>query len=183
MTEQPNHRGLPRRTSADTEGEVQRVLGKIEASGQNLLVLRLVANSPHAFRPFLLFADALLNKATLPRPVMEVVVLWLAQHHDAPYEWAEHEPMALRAGLNQAQIDSLRDGQVPESLFSDDDRLAVDFAAALSERGDVQPTLWTAAVDTWGTEGALDLVFTIGWWGGLVLSLVRALGLQSPDEL
>jgi len=183
MTGEPNHRSLPRRTAADTDGDVARVLGKLEASGQDLLILRLLANSPNAFRPFVLFADALLNRAALPRSVMEVVILWLAQHHRAPYEWEEHEPMALRAGLRPAQIDALRTGALPADLFDDGDRLAVDVARALTERGDVPPELWSAAVERWGDAAALDLVLTVGWWGGLVLSVVRALGLTSPTEV
>ena len=42
--------------------------------------------------------------------------------------------------------------------------------------------LWEQAVATWGEAGAMDLVFTVGWWGGLVLAFVRALGLTSPAE-
>ena len=179
---EPIHRTLRRRTSADTDGDVARVLGKLEGTGQNLLVLQLVANSPHAFRPFILFADALLNKGVLPRPVMEVAILWLAQHHRAPYEWAEHEPMALRAGLSSDQIDALRTGDVRGELFTDDDRLAVDVCRSLTVDETIPPELWARAVERFGEAGAMDLVFTVGWWGGLVLSFVRALGLTSPTE-
>lgn len=183
MGDAPNHRSLARRTSADTEGDVARVLEKLEGTGQNLVVLQLVANSPKVFRPFVLFANALLNQSTLPRPVMEVVILWLAQHHQAPYEWAEHEPMAERAGLTAAQIDALRTGgPLAPELFSDEDRLAVAVARALTEDEVVPPELWERAVATWGEAGAMDLIFTVGWWGGLVLALVRALGLVSPSE-
>jgi alkylhydroperoxidase family enzyme len=179
---QPNHRSLRRRTASDTEGDVQRVLGKLEQSSQNLVVLQLMANSPHLFRPFVLFANALLNQGVLPRPVLETVVLWLAQHSEASYEWEEHVPMARAAGLSDEQIESLRSGVVGPELFDEDQCLAVDFAQVLVEQRSVPDELWAQALQRWGTEATLDLVLIVGWWGGLVLTLVRALGLRDPAE-
>lgn len=178
----PNHRSLPRRTSSDTEGDVQRVLGKLELTGQNLVVLQVMANSPHLFRPFVLFADGLLNRGVLPRPVLETVVLWLAQHAEASYEWEEHVPMAKRAGLSDDQIAALGKGTVPSDLFDEEQRVAVDVARAIVEQREVPGDLWDAALARWGPEATLDLVLAVGWWGGLVLTLVRALGLRDPAE-
>jgi alkylhydroperoxidase family enzyme len=161
---------------------VQRVLGKLEQSAQNLVVLRLMANSPHLFRPFVLFADGLLNRGALPRPVLETVVLWLAQHAQASYEWEEHLPMARAAGLSDEQIASLRSGTVESGLFDEEQRLAVDVARALVEKDEIPSELWQQALDRWGPEATLDLVLAVGWWGGLVLTLVRALGLRDPAD-
>ena len=40
------------RSSSDTEGEVQRVLGKLESGGNDIKIMRLMANSPNAFYGF-----------------------------------------------------------------------------------------------------------------------------------
>ena len=42
---------LPQRTVDDTEGDVQRVLSKLDSSGNNKKILRVLANSPSTFRP------------------------------------------------------------------------------------------------------------------------------------
>src|ERR1700683_3070148 len=89
---------LAPRTTEDTTGEVQRVLGKLDAGGWNKRILRIVANSETAFRPFVLLSTSLLSSRFLPRQVQEVVILYLANRRQVDYEWLEHVPMAMSAG-------------------------------------------------------------------------------------
>lgn len=173
--------GLHPRSSADTGGDVQRVLGKLEARGLDELIVRLVANSPNVFRPFVLLADALLTKATLPATDREVLILHLARKLGNDYEWSSHEPLAEKVGVGDAQRAALRRGDAgsdPE-LFSPSQRLAVRLSDELLETKRWSEASWRAAVDTWGQEGALDLVFSIAWWGAFVPSVIGALALRS----
>jgi alkylhydroperoxidase family enzyme len=174
-----NHEAIPRRTAADTEGDVQRVLGKLEASGQNMTVLRIMANEPKLFRPFVLFANALMYSEFLPADVREVVVLWIARAEAAPYEWHEHVPIARRVGLSDEQIG---EGRVDSSGFSEDQLLGVAVAQAMLEKRSLPPELWEQATARWGVEGAMDLVMSVGWWGGITRMLLEALGLTVPDS-
>lgn len=177
-----NHRSVPRRSAADTEGEVQRVLTKLEGNGQDLTILRIVGNSAHAFRPFVLLSDALLNRSVLPAPIREVAILWMAKERGVPYEWAEHVPMALRYGVTQEQIDHLASGEpLGSGPFTDEMLLAVRIAGGLLERNGVSEQHWADGVGRWGVEGMLDLVFAVGWWGGFVSTVLEALGLTEPD--
>jgi 4-carboxymuconolactone decarboxylase len=176
-----NHESLPRRTSGDTSGDVGRVLGKLEASGQDLTILRLLANDASAFRPFVMMANSLMYGATLPADVRESVILWLAHHQRSTYEWAEHKPMSARAGLSDEQIEALRVGDL--SATSPDQGYAVAAAKELLSNRSLSPETWKGMVDRWDTAGAFDLVLSIGWWGGLVPSVIDALGLEVPDSL
>ncbi|MBW3664284.1 MAG: carboxymuconolactone decarboxylase family protein [Actinobacteria bacterium] len=171
---------LPLRSSADTDGEVSRVLGKLESSDQDLTVLRLVANAPDAFRPFVLLANALIHRGHLPAAVRELVILWLGVEEGSAYEWATHHEAARAAGLSQEQLMALRAGTVDDAdaPFDDEQRLALRLCRRLhaGERwGDEE---WAAAATAWGREGALDLAFTVGWWGGMVPHVLRAFGLE-----
>jgi alkylhydroperoxidase family enzyme len=177
-----NHESIPRRTAADTEGDVHRILGKLEATGQNMTVLRIMANEPKLFRPFVLFANALVYSEYLPADVREVVVLWIARDEAAPYEWHEHVPMARRAGLSDEQIERVSDGRVDASGFSDDHLLGVAVARAILHDRSLPTELWEQSVERWGVEGAIDLVMSVGWWGGSTRMLLEALGLRAPDE-
>lgn len=176
-----NHEGVVRRTSADTTGEVSRVLAKLEQSGQDLTILRLLANDASAFRPFVMMANSLVYGATLPADVRETVVLWLAQHQRNTYEWAEHVPMSKRAGLTDAQIEALRRGDLSRS--DDAQVVALEAVRELVTTRALGPATWSALVERWGTEGAFDLVLTVGWWGGLVPTVIDALGIEVPDSL
>jgi alkylhydroperoxidase family enzyme len=176
----PIHTGLPRRRSTDSTGDAARVLAKLEAAGNDLTILRLVANDPTMLRPFAKFSSMLLNDATLPSDVREAVILWIAQRSRNTYEWAEHEIMAPRYGLAPDQIEGLRRGDT--SGLSAAGRQAIEFAAELLESGRVSAPTWQAATDAWGVEGTIDLVLSIGMWNGLVPTVIAAFGLQVPDD-
>src|SRR5258705_447210 len=136
----PNHEGVPRRSAADTEGDVARVLAKLEATGNDLTITRIVANMPGAFRPFVLMADALFNRVSLPPLIRETVVLWLASRDGQSYEWAEHEPIARRAGVSDELISALRWGEAEP--VADEQRLAIDIAAQLVGTRRVSSSNW-----------------------------------------
>jgi alkylhydroperoxidase family enzyme len=180
MTSPSDRVDLALRSGADTSGEVSRVLSKLEATGQNLTILRLLANAPVTFRPFVLLSSALLYNAVLPADVREVVILELAVRRQSSYEWTEHVPMARRAGVTNEQIDALKTTDDRGAPFSEEQQLALRFLSEL-ERGSVQGGTWKAAVASWGEQGAIELVLTLGWWGGLVPTLITAFGLSAAD--
>lgn len=177
----PNHELLPRRSSQDTTGDVQRVLAKLEGRGRDLTILRILANAPHLFRPFVLLSDALLVRAQLPDDVREAVVLALAARAGTEYEWEEHVPMARRAGLTEAQVDAIADDPGGPSGLTVDQTFAVEVAHGLCAGRGIASDDWDRAGELWGVEGALDLVATVGFWGGFVPIMIEALGLRRPD--
>jgi 4-carboxymuconolactone decarboxylase len=171
---------LQPRSSTDTEGDVQRVLGKLETRGTNLTVVRMIANSANAFRPFVLFSDGLMSRSTLPADVREVVILHLAVRLDNSYEWYEHESMSAAAGVTDEQREAVRRGDIAPPLFSEDAVFAVRVADVMLERRGLPQGLWERAITTWGPDAAVDLVLAVGWWGGLVPLALEALGLRDP---
>jgi len=181
VIDEPNHRALPRRTAADTEGNTQRVLGKLENSDRDLTIQKLLANSGSLFRPFILISSALLFDSVVPRQTIEILILWLARELDVPYEWSEHVSMALAAGVSQSQIDAIASAEVDSELFSGEHLLAIDIARHLLAARTVPAETFRASVQTWEVSGTLDLFAVIGWWGGMVRTLIDGLGLVRPD--
>jgi alkylhydroperoxidase family enzyme len=174
-------RGLPARSSSDTTDEVARVLEKLEAGGGDNLITRFLGNSPNGFRPYVLMSNALLNKAALPPVVREVVILALAGRRGTRYEWWEHEAMSEAAGVTDEQRAAIAAGTLDdEAQFDDDERFAMRVGLRLAAGDGVDDADWTSAIERWGSEGLLDLVLTVGWWGGFVPTVIEALQL---DEL
>jgi alkylhydroperoxidase family enzyme len=167
------------RSAADTDGDVSRVLEKLESTAQDQMILRLVANSPNAFRPFVLMANALVNQATLPADVREAVVLHLAVELCDAYEWHSHTAEAAKAGLSRPQIDAIGAGRATSDAtgLSDGQRLAIDLVDRLRGTDGWSDTDWEAAIGAWGREGAMDLVLSTAWWAGYVPIVLRALRL------
>ena len=172
---------LPQRSSADTEGDAQKLLERLEASGNALKVVRLLANSPTVFKPFVLMSTALMAKSELPAPEREVVILSLAAHRGVPYEWAEHVPMSAAVGITDEQREVLTTGFPDDmSTFDKGQQLALTAARQIVEDRALSEETWAAATAAWGVAGAMDLIFTVGWWGGFVPTVIEAFGLQSP---
>jgi alkylhydroperoxidase family enzyme len=169
------------RSSSDTEGEVQRVLGKLEAGGNDIKIMRLMANSPNAFRPFLLMSISLMERASLPPSDREVAILRLATLLGVEYEWREHIPLSDRAGITEEQRAGIQAGNIEdEKLFTAPMRLAMRIATVARQQNELPTQDWDEACATWGKEGALDLVLTIGWWGGFVPTVINCLGITNP---
>ena len=68
---------------------------------------RILGQSPAMFRAWLNFAWPLRLKARTPRKMRELLILRGAQISETAYEWTHHVPMALEAGVTQAQIKAL----------------------------------------------------------------------------
>ena len=172
------------RTAADTDGEVARVLQKLHDGGHNKHIIRILANSATGFRPFVLLTTRLLSSQHYPRLDQEVLILHLAARRATQYEWEEHVPMAIESGVTQDQCDAIeRDGgAIDTKLFTPDQLFAVGFADQVIEQRQVDTTTWARAIESWGEEGALDLLMSIGVWGALIPTLIEALGLVHATE-
>ena len=180
MTERDPRLDLPLRTAADTEGDVSRVLGKLEGSGKDLRILRVLANSPGMFRPFVLMADALLRRSKLPAKEREVVIMHLAAQRGVPYEWAEHVPMAAEAGVSDEQLAALSSGTLDDlTLFSPTEQLSLRAAREIAD-GALSEARWNELNDAIGEGAALDLLLTVAWWGAFVPMIIETVGLVSP---
>jgi alkylhydroperoxidase family enzyme len=145
-----------------------------------MTLLRVLANSGTAFRPFVLLTSGLLSSRHLPRRIQEIVILHLAARQGVQYEWEEHVPMAQAAGVAEELVASIEAnrgvGDYP--AFTAEELLAVGFAEDVRGGASVAGERWDAAVAAWGVEGALDLLMTIGVWGALVPTVVTGLGLE-----
>ena len=175
---------LRARTTADTEGEVQRVLTKLDAAGAHQRLLRVLANSDTAFRPFVLLTSGLLSSRHLPRRLQEVVILHLAARLGIDYEWWEHVPMATSAGVTREAVERIwANSGVPVDgpEFGHAERVAVRFADRVLDGAAVGGGVWADAAALWGADGALDLLMTVGVWGAMVPTVVTGLGLEPPD--
>lgn len=173
--------GLRPRSSADTEGEVARVLRKLEVSGKDATVARLVANAPSIFRPFVMLSDALLHRSALPPRIREVVVLHLATRTGSAYEREEHEKIARDVGLDDEVVAHLRDADADGAGLRDDERAALRLAAAvLAGSRDIGAPI-AAARRHLDEQMVLELVLCVAWWGGFVPLATAALGLEARD--
>jgi len=171
------------RSSADTGGKTQQVLAKLEAGGHINNMIRLLANSPNGFGPFVQMSNALLTQAALPPTLREVAILHLARARGATYQWEEHVAMSRRVGVTDAQHRAIAAGRIDdETAFNAGERLALRIAGKMARGDDLSAGDWRAMTGAWCMEAALDLVLTIAWWGGFVPLIINALRVQGLEE-
>jgi AhpD family alkylhydroperoxidase len=171
---------LPLRHSSDTDGEVRRLLEKFESRNNAPDILRLVANSERGFQLWVKFIDALMYRSDLPAADREVAVLRLAATQRSRYEWVEHEQIARSVGLSAEAIEAIADvsdvvDHNPFEMLTESQNLVITMVdSVLDPQGSgIDDEIWNRARITWGDNAAFDLLYCIGWWGGMVPLLIR----------
>ena len=104
---------------------------------------------------------AMTAEASLPEAVRQVVILVVGAHFDAGYELYAHIAVAEKEGMSAARLASLCSGIKPADL-SKQESAGYDVAYALVNGGILPRPAWDQAVDLFGPHGANELVYLVG---------------------
>lgn len=116
------------------------------------------------------FNKSLWEHGILAGTVHQLVILVTAAKFGARYEIYGHEYFAHRAGLSDDKIATITAGERPADL-TDDERVAYDMAAALNRGGVLPETTYQAAVRRLGDQGAAEIVFLVGCFSMVAVTL------------
>jgi 4-carboxymuconolactone decarboxylase len=100
----------------------------------------------------------------------ETAILVTAAHWRAEYEFEVHAGEALKAGVPEAVVDALRQGQAPKIDDPDAD-LIYRFSTAFYETRDVPDDLFGEAVSRFGRRTVVELVGVLGYYSMLAIAL------------
>jgi len=104
---------------------------------------------------------AMSMEATLPESARQVAILVTGAHFDAAYELYAHIAVAERVGMADERLSALCADLKPADL-SAEDNIAYDVAHALVNGGVLPDPCWELAVKTFGQHGANELVYLVG---------------------
>ncbi len=93
----------------------------------------------------------------------ELVTCAVARHAGNQFEWVMHAPLAEKAGVAPATLESLRLGARPTALPGDE-ALALDFANEVLLRNGASEPTYAAAVVRFGERGVVELTALIGYF-------------------
>jgi AhpD family alkylhydroperoxidase len=122
------------------------------------------------FRRWLWFAGALMPGGKLPRADTELVILRVAHNTGSEYEWAQHERMARRAGLSEAEVGRVREGAAASDWS---ERQAALLAAAdeMHTEGRIGDELWGRLSGQLDEVRLIELCMLIGHYEMLAMTL------------
>jgi alkylhydroperoxidase family enzyme len=98
-------RAMPRVPLAEFQPPLKNRVEELWGTPPNLY--KALANHPQIAAAWTEFSKALRHDTRTPRALRELVILRGAQLMRSEYEWAQHLPMARKAGVSEAQIQNL----------------------------------------------------------------------------
>lgn len=99
---------LPHVDARDADEVVAAVFAGFQREGRESIALhRVLAHAPKMLRAFSGVGRGLRYEATIPRPLLELVVLRVAQLTGSNYVWSHHKAMALDVGVPEGKLEAL----------------------------------------------------------------------------
>lgn len=130
----------------------------------------VLLNHPTLAEAWAALADVIKNAGYSAR-LRELVVLMVARHWRADFEWYAHEKQARAAGLPEPVIESIKAGVRPP--FDDASDAAVyDYCAAIQDRHRVSDEIYDKVLALLGKSGIIELTALIGHYTSVSITLI-----------
>jgi 4-carboxymuconolactone decarboxylase len=123
---------------------------------------------------------AMTAEASLPDAARQIAILVVGAHYKAAYELYAHIAVAEHEGMSEARMATLTAGCRPADL-SEQEGCAYDVAFALSNGGVLPEPCWNRAVKLFGPHGANELVYLVGLYA-LVSVTLNGFDVPLPDD-
>jgi 4-carboxymuconolactone decarboxylase len=114
--------------------------------------------------------NVLRRKSRLEPRVFELMVLVVARHWSAQYEWHVHEAAAREAGLPHDVIEAIRGRQRP-AFEREQERVVFDAITELNEARALSPATYDRALAAFGLEVLIELIAGAGFYTMVAMTL------------
>lgn len=126
-----------------------------------LNIFATLARHPKLLKRWVVFANHVLTKSTLPPRDRELLILRAGWRCQSPYEWAQHVQIGLRDGIAEHEIAMVAEG--PEaSGWSAFDATLLRACDELHDTGRLTDATWAALAERYTEEQLLEVPMTVG---------------------
>ncbi len=140
--------------------ELDPLVDRIKAERGKLLNLyNMLMHSPPLAEGWLSFFTAIRQKCSLSGRIRELVIMRIASIHGASYEFAAHEPFALKEGITHDQIGMLRTGSAEG--FNDIEKSVLTYCECITNTIDVPDHVFTSVRNHFNDREMVELTATI----------------------
>jgi alkylhydroperoxidase family enzyme len=155
---------------------VAEVAARITGTGPPHIFTTL-GRHPPLFRAWLRYSARLMLLGELPRRDTELAILRVAWRCRSAYQWQQHVPIALRAGLTPGEVAGAAE-EHPATSLTERQRAVLAVSDELLARHSLSDTTWSAVQDAALDEReTIELCLLVGHYQGLA-SAIGGLGIQ-----
>lgn len=167
---------VPSVDTADLPEEYRYLFEENELGTLDLF--RALGNNPPILQSYMRWGTTLWRECGLDEREVELVILAVACELDAAYEWHQHVPIGVDAGIATDDLRALRDGDFDR--LDDGDALLVEYATAVV-RGTVEDTIHDRLRDRFDDETITGVVMLATHYLATARAL-DALGVEPEGE-
>jgi 4-carboxymuconolactone decarboxylase len=138
-----------------------------------LNIFRTLQRNQTLYKSFLRLGGYLLTGGGLPERAREIVILRTGWRAGSEYEFGQHTVIGRRAGLSDAEIERLADGD--SGGWDEGDAALVRLADELCDDDMVSEQTWAALGRRWNDEELLELLVLAGFYR-LVSGMLNSVG-------
>lgn len=148
--------------------------------GTELNIFSTLARHPRLLKRWSAFGGTLLYGGELPQRERELLILRTAWNCRAAYEWGQHVPIGLAAGLTHEEVDRVPDGLGGQGWSAEDTAL-LRAADELHEDARIGDETWQALAARFDERQLIELCMVVGQYH-LVAFTLNSLGVEREDE-
>ena len=171
---------IPRREDLDDAGK--RTYDRGNTPGANIAGLRGPAGvqlySPRTTEHLSAINQYLRFEAGFTPQIREIAILATAREMDSQFEWVAHEPEALKNGVPQSLIDTIKHRRRTQGLGKTE-ALVIELARELWRDHKVKSETFASLKEIYGPHKLIDLVLLMGAYASTA-GLLSAVDVQLP---
>ncbi len=154
---------------------VAEVAGRVTGTGPPHIFTTL-GQHPRLFRAWLRYSTRLMLLGELPRGDTELAILRVAWRCRSAYQWQQHVPIALRAGLTPGEVAGAAEER-PAMSFTERQRAVLAVSDELVARRSLADPTWSLVRAVLNEHETIELCLLVGHYQGLA-SVIGGLGIQ-----
>jgi alkylhydroperoxidase family enzyme len=150
----------------------------LEPMGERVLnIFRTMVQAPKAAKGFLAWGNYVLSKRNdLPAREREIVILRTGYLCRSGYEWTQHVPIGIRAGLTAPEVEAIKAGPT-EPSWSAADKALLKASDELHASQFITDDTWAALKAHFSDKQCMDVVFTAGQYTQVSM-ILNSFGVQ-----
>lgn len=161
-------------TGEDWDDETRELLDSLG----HLNLFETLAHHSKLLKRWLVFANHVLAKSTLPARERELAILRTGWRCGSEYEFGQHTVIGATVGITAEEVARLTEDSL--DCWSEADAELMTATDELVDDHMLSEASWVALNGRWDTQQVLDLIFTVGQYV-LVSSVLRSLGVELDD--